>query len=57
MDIEKKNESNKVPISKFSLNKESLIASFSDNTFIKGPLIFIIQFISSSKKFIIIGYY
>jgi hypothetical protein len=40
MDIEKsKNESNKIPISKFGLNKRCLTFSFNDTIFIKGSLI------------------
>jgi hypothetical protein len=38
---------NKIPILKFGLNKGYFIPSFNDTTFIKGPLIFIIYFISS----------
>ncbi len=45
------NVSNKIPISEFGLNKRCLTTSFNDIIFVKGPLIFIIQFISSSFIF------
>ncbi len=44
-------------MSKFGLNKGCLTTSFNDTTFIKGLLIFIIQFISFVKFFVVIGYY
>jgi len=48
MDIEKsKMNQIKFPIWKFGLNRGCLTTSFNDTTFIKCPLIFIIQFISS----------
>jgi hypothetical protein len=39
----------KFPISKFGLNKGHLTISFNHTTFIEGPLVFIIRFISSSN--------
>jgi hypothetical protein len=41
----------------FGLNKGCLTASFDNTTFIKGTLLLIIQFISSSNVFLVIGYY
>ncbi len=57
MDIEKSKMNQKIPKSKFGLNKRCLTTSFNDITFIKGPLIFKIKFISSLIFLIIIGYY